>query len=60
MNKKLNVLKQKESILTDLEVKTNMLEDRIDKNTKDTAEKIENIEKTLGQILYTLTKTGHK
>ena len=56
INKKLNSLKQRESDLTDLQVKTNYLEEATKVNSKDTTEKIERIENTLKQIQDSLKK----
>lgn len=50
INKKLNILIQKESALLDMVVKTNFLEEALQVKTKDTNEKIERIENTLQQI----------
>ena len=55
INKKLNILKQKESALLDLEVKTNFLEEALEVKTKDTNEKIERI-KTLFRKFKILSK----
>ena len=50
INKKLNILIQKESALLDMVVKTNFLEEALQVKTKDINEKIERIENTLQQI----------
>ena len=55
INKKLNILKHKESALLDLEVKTNFVEVALEVKTKDTNEKIERI-KTLFRKFKILSK----